>query len=778
MSITAASLIVDVDADTRSAEKKLSTFGSSAKTILTGAMMGVGIVLTQSLINAAQSAMGSIGQAVQGASDFNETLSKTNAILGDAAAGVISFSKTAATQLGMTQNAALQAAGNFAVFGKSAGLAGDDLGGFAESLTTLAADLASFYNTSPERAIQSIGAALRGESEPIRAYGVLLNEATLRQRALSMGLIKTTKEALTPQNKVLAASAEIFAQTADAQGDFAKTSGFLANQQRIMAAQMGEVSNVIGTSFLPVWLEFTAAANRALEEILPALGTVLDMYVTPAMLSLADGVNTAGEYLATFLNLLARGADPLAAFIEAFHLQPIVDGFNDAISATEYWLNASIGAFNDWLLGVDMIVTAWFKGTNLIIDGANSIIAALVQVSIKARELAAIMALTRGDIGGVMTQMNMASLESGIRIPELQRPNTYLTTNAMDFQQLGRMPTSVEDLGELPDALSGTQRAAFDLTDALSGVTTSVGNADKALSDLSSALGKIPGLMSVSPVTAQDMARAEAGLPVNYADNYVRRAKDELINGIDWADIDPAEVASSVGLDPSVPAQLIVDELTRQWETGEYFANPENLSKIDWQAVKDAALKEANAVLGNQNIVAEAMAQGITIESFKPLATDSVGKMAVAITESIYTPDNTAALEDAGEKAYSIWFRGWQTGAANAPVTPPSGSGSGSRPNGAIGPSQQVTLPNGFVLTIPPLPGNAQGTSWWPGGATWVGEEGPEIVVPPHGSRIVPNDMSGGINVTVNASVANDLDLDRLALRLADVIQRNRRRQR
>ena len=58
-----------------------------------------------------------------------------------------------------------------------------------------------------------MGATLRGETEPIRAYGVILNERDVKERAMAMGLISTTKDALTPQQKTLAAQAEILAQT-------------------------------------------------------------------------------------------------------------------------------------------------------------------------------------------------------------------------------------------------------------------------------------------------------------------------------------------------------------------------------------------------------------------------------------------------------------------------------------------------------------------------------------------------------------------------------------
>lgn len=186
------------------------------------------------------------------AGDLNEALSATRQVFGDASGAVEDFAASAATSLGQSNTQALQALQTFGTFGKSAGLAGDDLAGFATQMDTLAGDLASFKNTSPEEAITAIGAALRGESEPIRKYGVLLDDATLRQEAMALGITKTTDKALTPQQKVLAAQSAILKQTGDAQGDFAKTSEGAANQQRIMTAQMEDAQAAIGQGFLPV----------------------------------------------------------------------------------------------------------------------------------------------------------------------------------------------------------------------------------------------------------------------------------------------------------------------------------------------------------------------------------------------------------------------------------------------------------------------------------------------------------------------------------------------
>jgi hypothetical protein len=212
-------------------------------------------------------------EAINAASDFNEELQKSQVILGDGADAVAKFASTAAVKLGQSRTEALRAAGNFAIFGKSAGLSGQELAKFSTDFTTLASDLASFNNTSPEDAVQALGAALRGESEPIRRYGVLLNEATLKNRALALGIIETTKEALTPQQKVLAAQAEIFAQTSDAQGDFARTSDGLANQQRILAASVEDLKISLGESLLPTALK---VATFFREQFVPVLKGVVD----------------------------------------------------------------------------------------------------------------------------------------------------------------------------------------------------------------------------------------------------------------------------------------------------------------------------------------------------------------------------------------------------------------------------------------------------------------------------------------------------------------------
>jgi len=197
--------------------------------------------------------------AIDAASDLNESLSKSVVIFGDSSDAIKAWSKTTSKALGLSQTAALEAASNFALLGQSAGLTGVDLSNFSTDLTGLAADLASFNNTTVDEAITALAAGLRGESEPLRKFGVLLSANAVEAKAMELNLADTTK-ALTDQDKVLARNALIMEQTTLQQGDFARTAGGAANQQRILTATIVDAQAQLGQGLLPVYEKFLTLA--------------------------------------------------------------------------------------------------------------------------------------------------------------------------------------------------------------------------------------------------------------------------------------------------------------------------------------------------------------------------------------------------------------------------------------------------------------------------------------------------------------------------------------
>lgn len=284
-------LTIYLAADTKRAQQELSGFGKTlnniGKVAAVAAAAGLAIAVDK---------MVEIGkESIDLASSFNEASSKAQVLFGKKTAKDIkAWAETASTAFGQSKLQATEAASTFAVFGKSAGLQGPELAGFSKQLTTLASDMASFSNTDVDTAINAIGAALRGEAEPIRAFGVLLNDATLKAEAMKLG-VYDGEGALTSQQKVLAAQAAILKQTSDAQGDFARTSDGLANSTRIATAKFDDLKIKIGQALLPVVNSFMQDALLPLIDVFTRIWDKSAPKVEAALQRISDWFKKDGQ---------------------------------------------------------------------------------------------------------------------------------------------------------------------------------------------------------------------------------------------------------------------------------------------------------------------------------------------------------------------------------------------------------------------------------------------------------------------------------------------------
>jgi HAMP domain-containing protein len=132
----------------------------------------------------------------------------------------------------------------------AAGLSGDSAVKFGEDLVGAAADLGSFWNFDPSQVAADIQSGLAGESEPLRKYNIYLTEASVKAKAMEMGLVDANGQ-ISEQNKVLARQALIMDQLGPAAGDFAETSDGLANSTRILKQQFANIVAQMGLYLLP-----------------------------------------------------------------------------------------------------------------------------------------------------------------------------------------------------------------------------------------------------------------------------------------------------------------------------------------------------------------------------------------------------------------------------------------------------------------------------------------------------------------------------------------------
>ena len=339
--------IKEFEQEMKKASNKTSEFGSRSE----AAFAKVGKALAIGAAAAGAFAVKFGVDAVKAASDLEETVAKVGQIFGDSGAEVEKFAQTAAVSLGQTKQQALDASATFAIFGKAAGLAGNDLVDFSTDFTVLASDLASFNNTSPEQAIQAIGSALRGEAEPLRQYGVLLNDATLKQAALKLGIITTTKEALTPQQKVLAAQKVIYEQTADAQGDFERTSDGLANQSRILKARLEDISAEIGTALLPIVTDLAVFFGDEVIPIIEKFGSFLTEDLIPQIR--AYTIPAIEEFIASLGGLSSAFGDVEQSADEAnMSFSELAFGTEGLVTTT---INSGRRIVEVWLTVIDVL---------------------------------------------------------------------------------------------------------------------------------------------------------------------------------------------------------------------------------------------------------------------------------------------------------------------------------------------------------------------------------------------------------------------------------------
>jgi len=133
-----------------------------------------------------------------------------------------------------------------------------------------------------------------GETEPLKTLGVNLNQATIEAKAMELGLIGLDGE-LTASAKAQASYALVMEQTALAQGDFARTSEGLANQQRILKAQVGDLRAEIGTALLPILQMMIGAVTEF------AQSETFQVWIAAAV----GGLQSLAGFLSEIIDLIA-----------------------------------------------------------------------------------------------------------------------------------------------------------------------------------------------------------------------------------------------------------------------------------------------------------------------------------------------------------------------------------------------------------------------------------------------------------------------------------------
>ena len=191
-----------------------------------------------------------VGRFVKESADVEETLNKFNVVFGKSSDRALEFSETLAEGVGRSKFMLQEMLATLQDTFVPLGFARDKSADLSMALTKLAVDVASFQNKADDEVVKAFTSALVGNHEAVRAYGITITQAQLKQAALEKGIIDTERE-MTAQEKVLARLVIIYNATRDAEDDAIKTKESYTNQLKAFNAQLELLRVRIGDTIEP-----------------------------------------------------------------------------------------------------------------------------------------------------------------------------------------------------------------------------------------------------------------------------------------------------------------------------------------------------------------------------------------------------------------------------------------------------------------------------------------------------------------------------------------------
>lgn len=218
-------------------------------------------------------AFSKIKDAIDISSSLTEVENVVRTTFGNYEKLIQDFSKTSIQDFGMSELTAKQVASRFQAMGTAMGFSQGKMADMSLQLTKLTADMASFYDMEQSDVARNLKAVFTGETEPLRKYGLDLTQATLKEWAMKQGL-DADISSMTQAEKTMLRYQYVMANTAAAQGDFARTSDTWANQVRILKQSFEQLAAIIGGALINAFKPFVRTLNAVMQKVIAFATTV------------------------------------------------------------------------------------------------------------------------------------------------------------------------------------------------------------------------------------------------------------------------------------------------------------------------------------------------------------------------------------------------------------------------------------------------------------------------------------------------------------------------
>lgn len=309
-----AQIVADVIMKTDGVSRGVSQIGGKLNTLKRGTSAVGSVfkgVLASNVVTRAVELVGDgigkivdeFGNVKRAGSDLQQSTGAVEAVFGKYTSGIKKSAGQAEQALGLSKNAYQELATVLGASLKNQGI--KDFAGETKKVIGLGADLAAQFGGSTSEAVEAIGSLMRGETDPIEAYGVSINQTAVQSYLAAKGQDKLKGAAL-QQATAQARLALLFKQTRDAQGAFSRESSSLANIEQRNAAAWENVRAKLGTALLPV---LTQGAQLMSSVVIP----VVSQLATWIGANLPKAIEAGRAFLAPLVAQVADFARQVAA---------------------------------------------------------------------------------------------------------------------------------------------------------------------------------------------------------------------------------------------------------------------------------------------------------------------------------------------------------------------------------------------------------------------------------------------------------------------------------
>jgi hypothetical protein len=540
----------------------------------------------------------------------------------------------------------------------------------------------------------------------------------LKEQAMAMGLIDTTKGTLPVAAKAQAAYALILKDTALQQGDVARTSQGLANQKKFLGAQVEDLSASFGAVFTPVMINLVGVIRNS---VLPQMQKFIEAFKTlsPNAITTAVKVGIFAAALGPAMIAIGYTIKMLQALGNAFLfvtkrailiptiIALIISAFIKGNDASMSWGEAVFKLVRGLVIGFAQIGNAVSAAVNFIIKGYNAF-QRVLKSGVQIEELGNLDFLIRG--------VDSAKVAYGKFSAEMSKAQQDVSGLVAQAKELGSTVG-----GSSPESVAG---GADKAAGAIEQFKKRLDEAKQSLTDAKSRFDDFAKSVSGSIRSVLNFGSAASAETGTFLENLISQADKAKLFG------DRIRTLISMGLNESAISQVldagaeagikIADEIIAGGAT---VVDQVNTILTATQSLADQVGQFGAEQFYNAGIEqGKALVQGV-MDAIKAagLSIDASGEIVSPVTAVAPTPSGTASAVDAVKKANTAT-------------------------------KKAAKISQGVVNKLKGMPKLAEGGMVTKPTIAMIGEAGPEAVVPLNKSGVMGNTF----NLTINAGMGAD----------------------